>query len=102
MTNINDFEARLEKHPNLYEPINRLFDIVENAAGDANRADDAEDQVSDVLRQLGQRALVNWAEHCEAQATTERKRECSMRRDKKNSVGIVVTEPLSLRSKVSV
>ena len=91
MAGVNDFESRLEKYPDLHTHITRLFDIVENAKGDANRADDAEDQVTDVVRQLAQVALTSWAEHCQRQAKAERNREFSMRRDKKNSVGTVVT-----------
>ena len=95
MSRINDFELSLEKYPSVHEQISHLFEIIENTRGDVIRADDAEDQITDVLRELGQRALTSWAEHCQAQASAECKREKPMRRDKKNSVGTVATEALS-------
>ena len=94
MSDINGFESRLAKYPDLHTQITRLFDIVENAQGDVSRADDAEDQVTVTLRQLGQSLLSHWAEHCQQQAGAECRREYSLRRDKKNSVGTVDTELL--------
>lgn len=95
MNDINDFEWLLEKYPSVHEQIDHLFKIIENTRGDVRRADDAEDQITHVLRELGQRTLTSWAEHCQVQASAECKSEKPMRRDKKNSVGTVVTEPLS-------
>ena len=89
MSDSNDFESRLAKYPDLHTQINRLFDIVENTQGDVSCADDAEDQVTVTLRQLGQGLLSHWATHCQEKAGAECRREYSLRRDKKNSVGTV-------------
>jgi len=55
-------EERLREHPALYERINRLLEVVENAAGDVEKAAEAERRVIEELRQMGQEALQVWAE----------------------------------------
>lgn len=57
-----NLEERLRAHPGLYERINRLVEVVENAAGDVNKAAEAERRVIEELRQMGQEALQGWAE----------------------------------------
>lgn len=37
-----NLEERLRAHPGMYERINRLLEVVENAAGDVNKAAEAE------------------------------------------------------------
>jgi hypothetical protein len=54
-------EERLRAHPGLYERIARLMEVVENAAGNVNKAAEAERRVIAELRQLGQAALQDWA-----------------------------------------
>jgi uncharacterized protein YjiS (DUF1127 family) len=56
-----NLEERLRAHPGLYERINRLLEVVENAAGDVNKAAEAERRVIAELRQIGQEALQDWA-----------------------------------------
>jgi uncharacterized protein YeaC (DUF1315 family) len=83
-----DFIERLEGHPELYERVKELLEIVENTDGDALTADEAEEMVVQEIRQLGHEALQAWAkgrlkkvEHnCETRLKLER-------RGKKNSVG---------------
>jgi hypothetical protein len=43
------------------EPINRRLEVVENTAGEVNKAAEAERRI-DELRQVGQAALQSWAE----------------------------------------
>ncbi|MGB7087624.1 MAG: hypothetical protein WBD47_18840 [Phormidesmis sp.] len=50
-------EERLARHPELKSKIESLLSVVENAEGDVNRADEAERQVIEEIRLLGQAAL---------------------------------------------
>lgn len=88
-----NLEERLRAHPGLYERISRLLEVVENAAGDVDKAADAERRVIEELRQMGQEALQGWAER--RQEVVERAAEADSalsRKEKKDSTGIVVTE----------
>jgi uncharacterized NAD(P)/FAD-binding protein YdhS len=60
--NSSEFLARLQRHPELQAKFDALLDVVENAAGDATKADEAEQRVFDELRQMGQQAIQAWAE----------------------------------------
>lgn len=60
--NPSEFLARLQRHPELQAKFDALLDVVENAAGDANKADEAEQRVFEELRQMGQQAIQAWAE----------------------------------------
>jgi hypothetical protein len=60
--NPSEFLARLQRHPELQAKFDALLDIVENAAGDTTKADEAEQRVFEELRQLGQQAIQAWAE----------------------------------------
>ncbi len=83
-----EFLERLERHPELYERVKNLLQIVENADGGAMTADEAEEQVVQEMRQIGQEALQAWATHKEAKvAHTAATRLGLNRRGKKNSTG---------------
>ncbi len=88
-----NLEERLRAHPGLYERISRLLEVVENAAGDVDKAADAERRVIEELRQMGQEALQGWAERrrevVEQAAETD---SALSRKEKKDSTGTVVTE----------
>jgi len=56
------FWERLKKHPTLRERFESILDIAENANGDCIRADDAEEQVIEEVRKLGQTTLQGWAD----------------------------------------
>jgi hypothetical protein len=87
-----NLEERLRAHPGLYERINRLLEVVENAAGEVNKAAEAERRVIDELRQLGQEALQGWA--ARRQAVVEQAAEAAAglsRKEKKDSTGTVAT-----------
>ena len=64
-------EDRLNAHPHLRERIDELLKIVEDAAGDIDKADEAERLVIEELRRLGHEALQSWADRKEAQKGKE-------------------------------
>jgi hypothetical protein len=57
-----DVMQHLAQHPELFVRVQRLLTIVDNADGDTFTADQAEQQVIEAIRDLGQRALTAWAE----------------------------------------
>ncbi|MDQ3257286.1 MAG: hypothetical protein M3R15_25935 [Acidobacteriota bacterium] len=61
-TRAQDLLEQLQQHPALHDRIAALLQVVENAQGDAVKADDAEERVAEELRRLGQAALQAWAE----------------------------------------
>ena len=61
MTSKRSLEERLEAHPQLRERIEALVGIVEDSAGDLDRADAAEQRVIEELRRMGNDALHAWA-----------------------------------------
>jgi hypothetical protein len=63
MNSNNDqiFINRLNQHPELRERMESLLKVVENAAGDCIKADDAERHVIEELRKMGNDALHAWA-----------------------------------------
>lgn len=80
--------TRLNRHPALRERIERLLGVVENAAGDARLADEAEQRVIEELRQLGNDTLTAWAETCLARHTESELAKAEVRSaGKKTSIG---------------
>jgi hypothetical protein len=53
---------RLNRHPRLRARVESLLEVVEEAAGDCEKADVAERRVIEELRQMGHEALTAWAE----------------------------------------
>src|SRR5574342_145976 len=53
---------RLNRHPLLRAHVESLLAVVEDAAGDCEKADAAERRVIEALRQMGNDALTAWAE----------------------------------------
>ena len=89
-----DFVGKLREYPELKKRFEQLITIVENAKGDATLADEAERQVIEQIRGLGQDALQSWADR-QSKKTIERVSEQNqnMRKHvKKNSSGIQLTE----------
>jgi flagellar biosynthesis/type III secretory pathway chaperone len=85
---MKSLEERLREYPDLYERISELVAVVENAAGDVVKADEAEQRVIEELRQIGQSALQNWA--ARKQALVEQAAETDpqlVRKEKKVSSG---------------
>ncbi len=54
--------ARLAQHPELRARFEEILAVAENARGDANTADEAEERAIEQVRQLGQELLQSWAE----------------------------------------
>jgi hypothetical protein len=80
--------GRLSRYPELEEKVKELLDVVDNVSGDANKADDAEDLICEQLREIGQRALQDWAErkHLRMVRESDARQELT-RREKRGSIG---------------
>jgi hypothetical protein len=91
-TSPQDFLDRLQRYPDLQAEFAAILDIVENAAGDASKADDAEERVAQELQRLAQQALQSWAERKQqnVQAECEARSDLS-RKEKKVSTGTPAT-----------
>ncbi len=79
---------RLEKHPELKERFEMIVDIVENAAGDVEKADEAERRAIEAVRQLGNEIVQGWAQcqHQKKENEYDQKAELS-RKEKKRFTG---------------
>jgi hypothetical protein len=83
-----DLIASLQRHPELHERIERILRIVEDADGDATKADEAEERVAEELRKMGQEALQSWAERKLQKVEAEYEQSSLYkRREKKASTG---------------
>lgn len=80
-----NMEERLSAHPGFYEPINRLLEVVENAAVDVNKAAAAERRVIEELRKSGQEALQGWAERRQQVVEQTAEADSTLRRKEKKS-----------------
>jgi hypothetical protein len=79
---------RLIQHPELEAKIEELLDVVDNRSGEANKADDAEDLIWEELRQIGQRAMQEWAERKQERIVVESENRKELgRKEKKGSTG---------------
>jgi hypothetical protein len=76
-TNPEDFLQRLQHYPELQAKFESLLNVVENAAGDATKADEAEQRVFEELRSMGQQAIQAWAERKQQRIETD----CDARSD---------------------
>lgn len=81
-------DERMNRYPEFRAKVEELLDIVENRSGDANKADDAEDMIWEELREMGQKAMQEWAErkHERVVSESENRKELS-KREKKGSTG---------------
>lgn len=84
-----DFMKRIEKHPALLKRFEQLLSIVENSAGDIEKANEAEMRVIQELREMGNEALTAWGEQRVSTLTENHKNtdDC-YQAGKKNSGGI--------------
>jgi hypothetical protein len=55
-------EERLKNHPHLRARVEAMLDIAENATGDIEKANDAEERIIEEMRQTGKEILVDWAQ----------------------------------------
>ena len=80
--------ARLERHPELRERMERLLDLVENISGDVKLADEAERRAIDELRKMGQQVMQGWGQRLSDKEAHELEAKGSVvRQSKKNSIG---------------
>jgi len=56
-----NLERRLEQYPQLQQRVKSLLDIVEDANGDLDKANAAEEQVILEMQQMGREAIEHWA-----------------------------------------
>ena len=82
--------------PNFGVKIESLLAVVENAAGDVEKAAEAERRVTEELRQLGNEALRGWARRQAQRKEAEVAQQAGVqRKEKKTSIG----RPGTARSK---
>jgi hypothetical protein len=62
---------RLERYPALKARMESMLDVVENAAGDVRRADDAERRTIEELRQMGLEVMQGWGQKTANEAALE-------------------------------
>ena len=79
---------RLNRHPRLRARVESLLEVVEDAAGDCEKADAAERRVIEELRQMGNEALTAWAERGVEKSAAVAQAELDWRPGgKKNGIG---------------
>jgi len=94
-TKSTDFMKRIEKQPALLKRFEQLLCIVEDSAGDIQKADEAERRVIDELRDMGNEALTAWSEQQISTLTeNHKKKEGCSQAGKKNFIGIRPTDKL--------
>lgn len=64
-------EERLRSYPHLRSRVESLLELVEDAAGDFDKADKAEQKVIEELRRMGNEILHDWAESKESAKVKE-------------------------------
>ena len=88
-------EERLRDHPELRAKMESLLAVVENAAGDVEKAAEAERRVTEELRQMGHEALQAWARRqAERKEKDVAQQPGVQRKEKKTSIGRRGMEPL--------
>ena len=81
-------EERLRDHPELRAKVESLLAVVENAAGDVEKAAEAERRVTEELRQMGHEALQAWARGQAERKEQEVAHQSGVqRKEKKTSIG---------------
>jgi vacuolar-type H+-ATPase subunit E/Vma4 len=80
--------ARLAEFPELRARFEEILSVAENARGDANTADEAEERAVEQVRRLGQELMQTWAERKQQRLVGEYDARRELRRKgKKNSTG---------------
>lgn len=81
-------EERLQDYPGLGVKFERMLDLIENSAGDVEKAAEAERRVVEELRQMGNEVLHSWARRQEQKKQEEFDRKAGVNRKvKKTSIG---------------
>ena len=95
-------EERLQDHAELRVQFERMLDIMENAAGDVEKAAEAERRVMEELRQMGNDVLHGWAWRQEQKKEEEFNLKPGVNRKvKKTSMGTRGSEKSRSRSRSS-
>ena len=84
---VEELADRLNRHPEFRDKVEELLDIVDNKSGNANKADNAEELIWEELREMGQRALQDWAERRHERVVGESENRKELSREKKGSTG---------------
>jgi hypothetical protein len=81
-------EERLRDLPEVKARVERMLDLIENAAGDLEKAAEAERRVTEELRQMGNEVLHGWARRQEQKKQGKfNDKEGANRKEKKTSTG---------------
>jgi len=86
VTGERTLEERLREYPELRLRFAEMLAIVENAAGDIVKADEAEERVMQELRELWQSALQGWAERKQRHVQRESEKQAGVSRKVKKTV----------------
>ena len=79
-------EERLREFPELRARFEEMLRVVENAAGDIVKADEAEQRVIEELRELGRTALQGWAERKQRRVQKESEQQGGVTRKVKKTL----------------
>lgn len=81
-------EERLKDLPEVRARFERMLELIENSAGDVEKAAEAERRVTEELRQMGNEVLHGWARRQEQKKEEKfNNKEGVNRKGKKNSTG---------------
>lgn len=81
-------EERLKDLPEVRARFERMLELIENAAGDVEKAAEAERRVTEELRQMGNEVLHGWARRQEQKKEEKFKDKPGLnRKEKKTSTG---------------
>lgn len=81
-------EERLRDQPEFRARVERMLDVIENAAGDVEKAAEAERRVIEELRQMGNEVLHGWAQRQQQKKEAEFNSKPGVnRKEKKTSTG---------------
>jgi hypothetical protein len=81
-------EERLNELPEVKAKVEKMLDLIDNTAGDVEKAAEAELQVTEGLRQMGNAVLHGWAQRQEQKKDTKYNSKKGVnRKEKKTSSG---------------
>jgi predicted ribosome quality control (RQC) complex YloA/Tae2 family protein len=99
-TRKRSLEERLKDQPEFKARVEKLLDVIENAAGDIEKAAEAERRVIEELRQMGNEVLHGWARRPQQKKEEEFASKTGVnRKGEKTSTGTPGTETSEERSR---
>jgi hypothetical protein len=78
-----ELAERLEEYPELKERVEELLALVENGKGDAGKADEAEERVTEEIRKVGLVLMQSWAKRKNERVSREADQRSDMARKEK-------------------